>query len=42
MIFLIAAVIYFFDNIFYLIFASGVEQSWNRDPSEKSEPDEYV
>ncbi|CAG7835921.1 unnamed protein product [Allacma fusca] len=42
LIFLIAAGIYFTDNLFYLMFASGEEQPWNRDPAEKNEVDDFV
>jgi hypothetical protein len=33
MIFFISAFIYIFDNIIYLLFASGEEQPWNRNES---------
>jgi len=35
-VFFIAAAVYFFDNLFYICFASGEEQSWNRDKSRRN------
>ncbi|CAK8673449.1 unnamed protein product [Clavelina lepadiformis] len=36
-VFYIAAAIYVFGAIFYIVFASGMEQEWNRIPSEDEE-----
>ncbi|XP_076823696.1 sialin-like [Clavelina lepadiformis] len=36
-VFYIAAAVYVFGAIFYIVFASGVEQEWNRIPSEDEE-----